>query len=153
MSHERISIDSEGGSGRGCGRVTTERSPHCAAPSAQLLAWGVLIPSHTFSFIFIFSLQYLSSLLRGTASRTRVLWGRKYNSFQRWSEREVDEARYFRRAVCHAIGQIELRHVRKFRRLPWRMFTFSDTRRSVLERERLSLTFNTSTIFTNITFI
>ena len=92
--------------------------------------------------IFIFSLQYLSSLLRGTASRTRLLWGRKYNSFQRWIEREVDEARFFRRAVCHAIGQIELRHVRKFRRLPWRMFTFADTRRSVLERERLSLTFN-----------
>ena len=85
----------------------------------------------------VWALQYLSSLLRGTPSRTRLLWQPSHSSYVEWVRERPSEARFFIRSVKHAIGQIELRHVRKLMRLPWNLFTMADPRRPAIVREAM----------------
>ena len=91
--------------------------------------------------VVVWSLQYLSSLLRLTPSRCRLLWQPHYDSCIEWVRQRPEEAAFFRRLVLHSIGQIELRHVRKLFILPWRLFTISDSRRPLMERKSLGLAF------------
>ena len=91
--------------------------------------------------IVIWSLQYLSSLLRMTSSRCRLLWQPRADSCSQWIRQYPEEATFFRRLVLHSIGQIELRHVRKLFILPWQVFTMADSRRPLGERKAMGLQF------------
>ena len=50
------------------------------------------------------TLQYLSTLLHGSCSRVRLLWGIAHDTLVSWMKAEPREARFFRRLVLHAIG-------------------------------------------------
>ena len=91
--------------------------------------------------VIVWGLQYLSSLLRMTPSRCRLLWQPHHDSCIEWVQQRPEEAAFFRRLVLHSIGQIELHHVRKLFILPWKLFTIADSRRPLLERKSMGLAF------------
>ena len=88
----------------------------------------------------VWASQYLPSL-RGVPSGCRLLCQPKYDNYTDEVCSCPREEAFFRRLVLHAVGRIELRHVRKLFALPWKVFTMAHCRRTVCETSAMGAGF------------
>ena len=78
--------------------------------------------------------QYLSFLLSGRAPRLKLLWSRRYNSFEEWATNEPDGLAKLRNGVGTAVAWLFIRFVQGVMAMPWIWAALVDTRRSLEDR-------------------
>jgi hypothetical protein len=75
-------------------------------------------------------LEYFSMLLKGTAPRWLLLFGRNYADFDEWALREVKLLQALRRGVTVASSWARERSFHKFSKLPWLLAVIPDARQT-----------------------
>ena len=81
--------------------------------------------------------QYLSMVLTGRASRLKLLWGRRYGSFDEWARAEPAALLQLRRTAAAAYTWMYHRGVEMHLKMPWPLASVCDARRAVSERKQI----------------
>ena len=110
------------------------KQQRCRNPPICDLVWLHASPA-------VRTLQYLSCLLQGRAARLKLLWGRKYWTFNAWCLNEPAELERFRRSVLCVASWIHMRLVQENCRYPWLLAALIDDRRSPTEKAMIAKEF------------
>ena len=101
------------------------------APPLCSLAWDVASPATRV-------LQYLSSVMEGTAPRLKLLWGRSHDSFLEWAAACPAHLAMLRRVCACVSSWVWARHLEPYMRWPWKLAGLVDARRPTEDRRQIA---------------